>query len=68
MLEKQQQLLADLQKLQADAFKLIGDGVKIGSIYQHLRSATDELGARVRTLERMAPAVKPVRKPKAEKS
>lgn len=68
MLEAQKKLLADIAAVEKNAVALFNSGVKISTIIQKVRSAREELDARVRFIERNEkpkPAAKPASAPKA---
>ncbi len=51
-MEKQKKLLAAIQAAERAALEVYNSGVKIAGVVQKLRAAAEELGARVRSLER----------------
>ncbi len=51
-MEKQKKLLAAIQAAERAALEVYNSGVKIAGVVQKLRAAGEELGARVRSLER----------------
>lgn len=64
-LNEQKELLGQIGKAHDAALKLYNAGVKISGVVQKLRAAGDELTARVRYIEKNAPAAapKPAAKP-----
>lgn len=62
MVKEQKELLAEVAAAEKAALKLYNSGVKIGGVFQKLRTAREELETRVRYLEKNSKPAKPAPK------